>query len=92
MRKLEKSQTRRINNLSQKGQRTVLSTIFGTLKKFKHEDLPDAKPGFRFEKIFVDEFFSVWTHEAIAEADKRGEGGPDDGGPKDGPRMKWAPP
>ena len=41
----------------------------GTLKKFKHEDLPDAKPMFRFQKIFVIEFSLEETREAIAEAD-----------------------
>ena len=48
----------------------------GFWKKFTPENLPDAKPGFRFEKIFVDEFFFDKTREAIAEADKRGRGGP----------------
>ena len=42
------------------------------MKKTKHDDLPGAKTGFRFEKIIVIKFFLFGTREAVAEADKRG--------------------
>ena len=44
----------------------------GGWKKTKHDDLPGAKTGFRFEKIIVIRFFLFGTREAVAEADKRG--------------------
>ena len=50
-------------------------SIFLTRKSPSPKIFPTQNRGFRFEKIFVDEFFSVWTHEAIAEADKRGGNG-----------------
>ena len=60
-------------------------------EKFRPDDLPGAKPGFRFEKIIVTEFSQRGPTRQLQRPTRGGKGGPDDGGLK-GPRMKWAPP